>query len=65
MKYINTLVKRDREEETHNRVSLVNSLISGGIEPVSLLLYKRLLSQNGERSLREHQQAKQVSVLHF
>jgi hypothetical protein len=50
--------------ETHNRCSAVNLLISGGITPVSLLLFRYLLSQNGEQSFYEPQRTGQVYVLH-
>jgi hypothetical protein len=47
MTHIDKLVKKATEPyETHNRFSAVNLLISGGIKPVSLLLYRYLLSQN-------------------
>jgi hypothetical protein len=66
MEHIGTLVKHDGRNDTHNRSSAVNLLISGGIEPVSMFWLQLLISQNGKRSLHKHKQAKQcVRLLRY
>jgi hypothetical protein len=49
---------------THKETNNINALISGGIDPVNLLVCTLLLSQNRAHAIHKHQRAK-VHVLSF
>jgi hypothetical protein len=62
MNHNDKLVKKKGSYETYNHRIAVNALISGGIEPVRLLAYRYLLSQNGKRYfINTSEQGKYVS----
>jgi len=51
---------------THNIVSAVNSLISGGITPFSLLIPRFLLSKHGKHYfINNSEEGKALNVLNF